>query len=101
MNPWIAAIWWIMLVATVFVVVPMVVALLVRAVNAARNIEQYTAEALAGGVSIARNTASAAALRETIAAATRLLAGAESIRRSTATIGVALGVRESADGQAG
>jgi hypothetical protein len=98
MNPWIAAIWWIMLVAVVLVVVPMVVALLFRAVTAARNIERYTAEALAGGVGIAQNTANVAALQQTIGVATQLLAGAESIERSTATIGTALGAPERANG---
>ncbi len=100
MNPWIAAIWWITLIATVAVVVPMAVGLLVRAVVAARNIEQYTAEALTGGVGIAQNTANVVALQQTIAVATQLLAGAESIERSTATIGTALGAPERENGRA-
>ena len=91
MNPWIAAIWWVMLIATVVVIVPMAVGLLFRAVTAARSIERYTAEALAGGVGIAQNTANVVALQQTIAVATQLLAGAESIERSTAAIGTALG----------
>ncbi len=99
MNPWIAAIWWIMLVAVVFVIVPMVVALLIRAVTAARNIERYTAEALAGGVGIAQNTANVVALQQTIAVATQVLAGAESIERSTAAIGTALGAPERENGR--
>ena len=99
MNPWIAVIWWVMLIVTVLVVVPMVVALLIRAVTAARNIERYTAEALAGGVGIAQNTANVAALQQTIAAATQLLAEAESIERSTATIGTALGAPDRGNGR--
>ena len=99
MNPWIAAIWWIMLIATVVVIVPIAVGLLVRAVTAARNIEQYTAEALSSGVGIAQNTANVTALRETIAVATQLLAGAESIKRSTATIGTALGAPPLSNGR--
>ena len=67
MNPWIAAIWWVMLIATVVVIVPMAVGLLFRAVTAARSIERYTAEALAGGVGIAQNTANVVALQQTIA----------------------------------
>ena len=99
MNVWIAAIWWVMLIATIVVIVPMAVTLLIRAVTAARNIERYTAEALTGGVGIAQNTANVAALQQTIAVATQLLAGAESIERSTAAIGTALGAPERENGR--
>ncbi|MBA3417072.1 MAG: hypothetical protein H0U10_17770 [Chloroflexia bacterium] len=100
MNPVVAVIWWVMLVVTVVVVVPIVVGLLIRAVVAARNIERYTAEALRGGVGIAENTAHVTALKETIAVATGLLAGAESIQRSTAAIGEALAAGQAGEGRA-
>ncbi len=91
MNRVVGAIWSGMLVVTVVAVVPTVVGPLRRALAAARNIERYSAEILAGGVGIAGNTANAAALRETIAAALGLLAGAQSIERHAAAIRSALG----------
>ncbi len=90
MNRGIAAIWWGMLIATVAAVVPVSVTLLSRALVAARNIERYTAEALAGGVKIAGNTANVAALKDTISVASGLLAGAGSIKEHTGAIGAAL-----------
>ncbi len=91
MNRVVGAIWSGMLIATVVGVVPAVVNLLRRALAAARNIERYSAEILAGGVGIADNTANVAALKDTIAVAPQLLAGAQSIERHAATIKVALG----------
>ncbi len=90
MNRIVAAIWSSMLIATVVGVVPIVVDLLRRALAAARNIERYTAEILAGGVGIADNTANVAALKDTLAAAPQLLAGAQSIERHAAAIKSAL-----------
>ena len=90
MNRAIAIIWWGMLIATVGAVVPAAVTLLSRALNAARQIERYTAEALEGGVKIAANTASVAALKDTILVAPKLLTAAEHIERDTATIAAAL-----------
>jgi len=91
MSRAVTIIWSGMLIATVVGVVPVVVRLLSRALTAARNIERYTAEILEGGVGIANNTASVAALKETIAAAPLLLAGAESIERHAAAIKGVLG----------
>lgn len=90
MNRGIAAIWWAMLIATVAAVVPIAVTLLSRVLQAARNIERYTAEALAGGVKIAGNTANVAALKDTIAVASGLLEGAGSIKEHTGAIGAVL-----------
>lgn len=90
MNRGIAGIWWGMLIATVAAVVPIAVALLSRALVAARNIERYTAEALAGGIKIAGNTANVAALKDTISVASGLLEGAGSIKGHTGAIGAAL-----------
>ena len=90
MSKSVAAIWWGMLVATVAGVVPVAVSLLARALKAARNIEQYTAEALEGGVGIAEHTANASALKETIAATPVLLGAAESLQRHTSVIAAAV-----------
>ncbi len=91
MNRIIAAIWGGMLLATVAGVVPTVVALLRRAVAAARNIERYTGEILTSGVGIATNTANVAALKDTLSAAPRLLQEAQSITGHAATIEARLG----------
>ena len=91
MSRVISAIWIGMLFATVVGVVPVVVSLLQRALAASRNIERYSAEILAGGVGIAGNTASVAALKDTLAVAPGLLAGAGSIERHAAAIKDALG----------
>ena len=91
MNRIVAAIWSGMLIATVAGVVPIVVGLLRRGLAAARNIEQYTAEILGAGVGIAGNTAHVAALKDTLAAAPLLLAGAQSIEQHAGTIVSALG----------
>ena len=91
MNRVVGAIWSGMLIVTVVGVVPAVVNLLRRALAAARGIERYSEEILAGGVGIAGNTANVAALKETIAAAPGLVAGAGSIERHAAAIKAALG----------
>jgi hypothetical protein len=93
MNPVVLAIWWIMLIATVVVIIPTLVRLLLRALNAGRRIEQYTAEILASAGAVVENTASVASLKVTLSAAQPLLAGAESIERHTATIEAALAAR--------
>jgi hypothetical protein len=79
-------IWWIVLAVTVVVVVPVVVYLLHRLWRAARSIERYTAEALAAGQGIARNTASISALDQTVALGGELGTVAGSIRRRSAAI---------------
>jgi hypothetical protein len=91
MNRIVAAIWGSMLIATVVGVVPTIVNLLRRALAAARNIERYTDEILTAGVGIAQNTASVAALKDTLAAAPLLLEGAGSIERHASTVVAALG----------
>ena len=80
------AIWWIMLVVTVVVVVPVAVYLLHRLWLAARSIERYTGEALAAGLGIARNTANIAALDQTVALGGELGTVAGSIRRRAVAI---------------
>jgi hypothetical protein len=86
MNRVIAVIWSAMLIVTGLGVVPVVLVLLRRALRAARSIEQYTTEMLAGGIGIANNTSHVVALKDTISVASQLLGGAESLSRHTATI---------------
>jgi len=97
MSRIVGAIWTGMLIATVVGVVPAVVGLLRRALSAAQNIERYSTEILTSGVGIAGNTANVAALKETLAVAPGLLAGAQSIERHTAAIKRALAPDASAD----
>src|SRR5215471_15463234 len=79
-------IWGITLGVITFVVVPLALYLLHRALRAARSVERYTREALEAGAGIAANTAAVAALQETIAAAGSLLEAAELLRRRAAEI---------------
>lgn len=79
-------IWWVMLIAAVVVVLPLVVWLLNRVLTAARNIKGYTATTLEAGVGIVENTAATAALQDTIALATDMLQTAKSIEERTAII---------------
>ncbi len=79
-------IWWIMLIVAVVVVLPVVVWLLQRVLTAARNIKGYTETTLEAGVGIVHNTASVAALQDTIAVATQILETAKAIEEHTAII---------------
>lgn len=71
-------IWWIGLIVTLVLFVPLAVYLLHRAWRAARSIQLYTAEALEAAAGIVANTAHVPALNATIGAATEMyeLAGA-------------------------
>ncbi len=90
MSRGVTVIWSGMLAATLFAVVPIAVALLTRALNAARRIEQYTSEILTAGVGIAHNTANVAALKDTLAAAPHLVNAALSLEHHTSRIETAL-----------
>jgi hypothetical protein len=79
-------IWGITLGLITFVIAPLALYLLHRALRAARSIECYTREALEAGASIAANTAAIAALEETIATAASLREAAELLKRRTAEI---------------
>ena len=79
-------IWGITLGLITFVIVPLALYLLHRALRAARSIERYTREALGASAGIAANTAAIAALEETIAAAKSLLAAAEALKRRSAEV---------------
>jgi hypothetical protein len=79
-------IWGITLGIVTFVIVPLALYLLHRALRAARSIERYAREALDAGAGIAANTAAIAALEETIRAATALLEAAEALKKRTAEV---------------
>lgn len=66
-------IWAATLAIITFVVVPLAVYLLHRALKAARAIELYTREMLEAGVGIANNTAAVPALEETLKTAGSLV----------------------------
>jgi hypothetical protein len=86
-------IWWILLLVTIFVVLPVLIFLLQRTLNAARNIERYLAEMLEAGVGIAENTSHVKALEETIQVATQMLNVAGNLQSHSATIATVLGQR--------
>lgn len=87
--------WWILLGVAVFVVLPVVVYMLHRTLNAARGIERYFATTLEAGLGIAGNTANIAALEDTITVAGGILETAGQIERHAGTIETALGARGS------
>ncbi len=72
-------IWWIALAIVLFVLVPVAVHLLSRALRAARSIQTYMEEMLAAGVGIAGNTGAIPALDETIETAGSLVSCADQI----------------------
>ena len=98
MSRAVAVIWGGMLAVTCVGVVPVVIALLQRTLNAARRIERYTAEMLEGGVGIAGNTAKVAALKDTISAAPQLIDAAGSLQSHTASIEQALATKALSNG---
>jgi len=85
--------WWITLILAVFVVLPLAVYLLHRALMAARQIERYAAKALTAGVGIAGNTENIQALEGTISTATGILETAKNIEEHSGTIEEVLATR--------
>ena len=79
-------IWGITLAVVSLVVVPLAIVLLHRTLTAARNIERYLREALTAGAGIASNTEAVAALEQTIATASSLLATTQKVKARTADI---------------
>lgn len=90
------AIWWTVLLLTVFVLVPLTVLLLHRTLRAARSIRRYLREMLQAGEGVGRNTAAIAALDHTVQAAGGLVATAQSIQRSSAAAARVLAERAAA-----
>lgn len=91
MSRTIATIWGGLLAVSVFAVVPAVLILLNRALQAAQQIERFTADILANGANVARSTEDVRALQATIAAAPTLVERATAIEQHLATIGRAVG----------
>jgi len=72
-------IWWIGLLVTLVVFVPLAVYLLHRTWRAARSIQWYAAEALTAAAGIAGNTKYVPALDDTIGVASQMLGVADGI----------------------
>lgn len=85
--------WWVLLGVAVFVVLPWLVYLLQRTLNAARGIERQFARTLEAGLGVAGNTANIVALEDTISVAGGILEVAGRIERHSATIESALDAR--------
>ena len=79
-------IWWIGLVVTLVVFVPLAVYSLHRTWRSARSIQRYAAEALAAAAGIARNTANIRALDATIEVATDMLSTAGAVEGKLDTV---------------
>jgi hypothetical protein len=88
-------IWWIGLVLTLVVFVPLAVYSLHRTWRSARSIQRYAAETLQAAAGIARNTANVKALDATIGIATEMLGGAGAIEKKQSTIATVLQERAS------
>jgi hypothetical protein len=83
-------IWWIGLVVTLVVFVPLAVYLLSRTWHAARSIRRYAAEALEAAGGIARNTGNVGALDTTIDVATDMLGAAGAVAQKLDTVATVL-----------
>jgi hypothetical protein len=79
-------IWWVGLILTLVVFVPLAVYSLHRTWSAARSIQRYAAEALQAAASIERNTRHVVALDDTIATASDLLGVAGGVERKLDTV---------------
>jgi len=82
----VCTIWWIGLIVTLVVFVPLAVYSLHRTWRSARSIQRYAAEALQAAAGIARNTANIRALDSTIEVATDMLGAAGAVARKLDTV---------------
>lgn len=98
MKPAVIFLWWISLAGTAGAFIPNLVMWLIRTHNAARRIEQYTAEILAAADGIVGNTARAAALKDTLELTPRLVEGTEAMERHTESLAASLAHRHRAQG---
>ncbi len=89
-------IWWIGLIVTLVVFVPLAVSLLHRTWRAARSIEQYAAAALTAAAGIAGNTANIVALDATISVATDMLDSAGRVVEKLDTVATVVADRANA-----
>ncbi len=83
-------IWWIGLIVTLIVFVPLAVSLLHRTWRAARSIQRYAAETLEAARGIARNASQVAALSATVDIATDMLGAAGMVERKLDTVATVL-----------
>lgn len=97
--PVVYTIWWIGLVLTLVVFVPLAVVLLHRLWRTARSIQLYAHDALTAAAGIAGHTGHIGALDETIHVATEILTTAGAIEQKLDTATAVLAGR--ADGQGG
>jgi len=88
--PAVYTIWWVGLIVTLVVFVPLAVYLLHRTWGSARSIQRYAAETLQAAGGIARNTAKLTALDTTIAVAGDMLAAAGAVERKLNTVATVL-----------
>ena len=79
-------IWWVGLLLTLIVFVPLAVYSLHRTWQSARSIQRYAAEALQAAAGIERNTRNVRALDDTIAIATDMLGVAGAVERKLDTV---------------
>jgi hypothetical protein len=80
------AIWWLGLIVTLVLGVPLAVYSLHRTWRSARSIQRYAAEALQAAAGIERNTRNVAALDTTIGVATEMLTVAGGVERKLNTV---------------
>lgn len=90
------AVWWTVLLVVLIVIVPLAISLLHRTLRAALSIRRYLAEMLTAGVGIAGNTASIAALNDTIGVAGGMLKTAGNLKQHSGTIATVLSQRAAA-----
>ena len=83
-------IWWVGLIVTLVVFVPLAVYLLHRTWRSARSIQRYAAETLQAAGGIGRNTAKIKALDATIAVAGDMLVAAGGVERKLDTVATVL-----------
>jgi hypothetical protein len=83
-------IWWVGLLLTLIVFVPLAVYSLHRTWRSAHSIQRYAAEALQAAAGIERNTRNVRALDDTIAIATDMLGVAGAVERKLDTVASAL-----------
>lgn len=80
------AIWWVALILTFVLFIPLSVYLLHRTWSAARGIQRYAAESLAAAAGIAENTQHISALDATIGVAGQILATAGNVAAKLGTV---------------
>jgi hypothetical protein len=88
-------IWWVGLILTLVVFVPLAVYSLHRTWRSARSIQRYAAETLEAAAGIARSTANIKALDATIGVGTDMLGVAGAIEKKLNTIATVLAERAS------